>query len=80
MSAPKQQTAVGWLFEKLRTETHTITEWEEIAKQCEAMFEQQIMDAWDNAAIDSTYGNKFSSPEQYYKETFKSEYYETDRS
>ena len=44
MSAPKQQTAVEWLFERLRTETHTITEWEEIAKQCEAMEKQHKKD------------------------------------
>jgi transposase len=47
MSAPKKQTAVEWLFEKLRTETHTISEWEEIAKQAKAMEKEQIIDAWN---------------------------------
>ena len=36
------------------------------------MFEQQIIDAWDNAVIDATYGNKYKSFEQYYNSTYGS--------
>jgi hypothetical protein len=69
MSAPKKQTAVEWLFEKLRTETHTISEWEEIAKQAKAMEKEQIIDAWNiGLCIQDT--NDICG-EYYYKETYE---------
>jgi hypothetical protein len=65
----KQVTAVEWLFEKIRTETHTITEWEEIAIAAEAMEKEQIEDAWtDGMKSDSGH---FGTAEQYYNETYK---------
>ena len=39
-------------------------------EQAKAMHKEEIEEAWDNAAIDATYGNKFSSPTQYYNEHY----------
>ena len=39
-------------------------------EQAKAMHKEEIKEAWDNAAIDATYGNKFRNFEHYYNETF----------
>lgn len=44
--------------------------YDKILNQAKEMHKQEIIEAWDNAAIDATYGNKFSSAEQYYNKTF----------
>jgi hypothetical protein len=63
-----KQTAVEWLFEKMITEKHTISEWNEISIQAKAMEKEQIENAyrinpnneiWSNSGIDyynETYG------------------------
>jgi len=64
----KKQTAVEWLFEKMITEKHTISEWNEISIQAKEMEKEQIENAyrinpnneiWSNSGIDyynETYG------------------------
>ena len=42
----------------------------DIIEQAKAMHKEEIKEAWDNAAIDATYGNKFRNFEHYYNETF----------
>ena len=41
-----------------------------IIEQAKAMHKEEIKEAWDNATIEATYGNKFINFEQYYNETF----------
>lgn len=68
-----KQTAVKWLQEKLNKILidNQIQQIEHLFEQAKVMHKKEITEAWDNAAIDATYGNKFSSAEQYYNETFK---------
>jgi translation initiation factor 2B subunit (eIF-2B alpha/beta/delta family) len=71
----KQQTAVEFYREELSAlvslrESKYKTE-QEIFKQANEMFEQQIKDAWNNGYREFYDGS--STPEEYYKKTFKSE-------
>jgi hypothetical protein len=65
----KELTAIQWLFEKIRTETHTITEWEEIAIAAEAMEKEQIINAYSNNGMNEV--DQRANAEQYYNETYK---------
>ena len=60
-----ENSAVEWLYNKMYEHKGniTISEYEQ-AKQ---MFEQQIMNAWNDVGTDGV-----TTAEQYYKETFKS--------
>ena len=42
----------------------------DLFEQAKAMHKEEIKEAWGNAAIEATYGNKFRNFEQYYNETF----------
>ena len=75
-----KQSSVEWLISQLKISTYwnnLISELElmecgeiDILEQAKAMHKEEIVEAWDNAAIDATYGNKFSSPTQYYNEHY----------
>ena len=74
-----KQSSVEWLCERLALKlgvpmaiSFYIDHAEEIAK-AKAMHKEEMKEAWDNAAIEATYGNKFRNFEQYYNETFKDE-------
>ena len=41
-----KQTAVEWLFEKMITEKHTISEWNEISIQAKAMEKEQMKEMY----------------------------------
>jgi hypothetical protein len=67
------KTAVEWLkeiYDSCNTYEKFISnsDWEQANK----MFEEQIMDTWNNA-INAVEKDKWESFEQYYTETFKSE-------
>jgi hypothetical protein len=62
-----KQTAVEWLVEQLN-----LHEYEDVIKQANKMFEEQVMGAFNDGVNDECIGGN-KTPEQYYKETFKSE-------
>ena len=66
----KKQTAVEWLFKKMITEKHTISEWNDIANQAKEMERQQIIDFANNYGFDVC-GYDYERAEQYYKETYE---------
>ena len=61
------KTAVEWLVEQLN-----LHEYEDVIEQVKEMFEDQIMEAFNDGVNDECIGGN-KTPEQYYKETFKSE-------
>ena len=64
MSAPKQQTAVEWLVDKL---PHSMESWySKQIEQAKAMEKEQITKAY-NANLDF---ETIQTAEQYYKETY----------
>jgi hypothetical protein len=66
------KTAVEWLVKKLNK--YELANYEvklKIIEQAEKMFEEQIMDAYNQGSNDC--GSQCYQPEQYYNETFKSE-------
>ena len=70
-----QQTAVEWLISQLHISKDSIW-FKEIREQAKKMFEQQIMEAFDNGdhcidLPDGSWKQKYDSPEQYYNETYK---------
>jgi hypothetical protein len=79
-----QQTAVEWLIEQIESgkieivysnKIHSIKCIPEIKEQAKKMFEQQIMEAFDNGdhcidLPDGSWKQKYDSPEQYYNETY----------
>ena len=65
MSAPKQQTAVEWLVDKL---PHSMESWySKQIEQAKAMEKEQITKAY-NANLDF---ETIQTAEQYYKETYE---------
>jgi hypothetical protein len=64
-----KHSSIEWLVEKIQ-QANPSFKFDALIRQALAMHKEEIIEAWDNAAIDATYGNKFSSPEQYYNETF----------
>jgi TRAP-type uncharacterized transport system substrate-binding protein len=62
-----KQSSVEWLIEQVINNNGVN---KSTFQQAKAMHKQEIVKAWDNGAIDATYGNKFSSSETYYNETF----------
>lgn len=63
-------TAVEWLIEQFETIVFYSEEAKEnTIKQAQAMFEEQIMDAFNNGVNDECIGSN-KTPEQYYNETF----------
>ena len=82
MERMEKQTAVEWQFEQLFNSFEKFNNGEctfndflkrnlEIRKQANEIFEQQIMNAWENGYREFYDGS--STPEEYYKQTFKSE-------
>lgn len=73
MSA-KKQTAVEWLVQQIFGD-HT-SQWQKEIDQADAMFEQQIIDAWDNGYANGYDLGKYDDEpnpddaEQYYAETY----------
>jgi len=74
MERMEKQTAVNWLSDNLISEPfseahfkHNSECWDKANK----MFEQQIKDSWNNGFREFYDGS--STPEEYYKKTFKSE-------
>ena len=68
----RMKTAVEWLVKEINKLTGlTIQMDEPIIEQANKMFEEQIMDAYNQGSND--YGSQCYQPEQYYNETFKSE-------
>lgn len=67
-----KQTAVEWLFNKMITEKHTISEWNDIREQAKEMEKEQIMDAHIEG-MDSlpVYPNYNKDAEEYYNENYK---------
>ena len=41
---PKQQTAIEWLFEKMMTERHPISVWNDIVEEAKEMEKEQMID------------------------------------
>ena len=66
-----KHTAVEWLVEHLTEYGVDLLHHEREIQQAKEMFEEQIMDAYNQGSND--YGSQCYQPEQYYNETFKSE-------
>ena len=67
MSAPKKQTAVQWLVEKLM-KGDFVNNPDELIEQAKAMEKEQIIDAHNQSWHDRM--NPYKTAEQYYKETY----------
>ena len=70
-----KQTAIEWLFNKMNTEEHTISEWDNIREEALKIEKEQIKEAYgDERDYLSDSGNFITiSAEQYYNETYKNE-------
>ena len=68
MSAPKKQTAVQWLVEKLM-KGDFVNNPDELIEQAKAMEKEQIVDAYTDGYSDSD--NKLSFNKQYYIENYE---------
>jgi hypothetical protein len=71
------KTAVEWLVNQMKQResqglTLSIYELEMFAEQANKIFEEQMMDAFNDGVNDESLGGN-KTPEKYYKETFKSE-------
>jgi hypothetical protein len=62
-----KQSSVDWLFNKMITEKHTISEWNEIKKQAKAMHKEEIKESLQEF-IDITLSDEIC--EEYYNETY----------
>ena len=65
----KDKTAVEWLFETMQSKLNnemSVT-FKEMFTEALALERKQIIDAFNNGAIDGSYGNKYKSAEQYYQ-------------
>jgi hypothetical protein len=72
MERMEKQTAVDWLVKQLRINGVILVGSDyEIIDQANEMFEQQIKDSWNDGYREFYDGS--STPEEYYKKTFKSE-------
>jgi hypothetical protein len=65
-----KQTAVEWLFNKMLTEKHTISEWNDIREQAKEIEKQMTIDAFKEGNLYHGWALKHE-PEQYYNETYK---------
>lgn len=68
-----KQTAVEWLENQLKLRANDWIEVSLAIEQAKEMEKEQIKDAYNDAAIDATYGEKFKNFEQYYNETYEGE-------
>jgi hypothetical protein len=71
----EKQTAVKWLANEIQEQLNVFLPGaildEIMINKANEMFEQQIIDSWNNGFREFYDGS--STPEQYYNETFKSE-------
>jgi len=67
-----KQTAVEWLFNKMNTEEHTISEWNNIREEMLKMEKEQITEAFKEGNLYNGWALKHE-PEQYYNKTYKNE-------
>jgi hypothetical protein len=65
-----KQTAVEWLFNKMITEKHTISEWNDIREQAKEMEKEQIINAFEDG---NEQGFLCKEGIEYYYETYKKE-------
>ena len=58
-----KQTAVEWLIKEIESliTIETFQRWKVLKEQAKEMEKEQKKDAWDNASIDASYGNKYKS-------------------
>ena len=63
-----KQTAVLWLFNRMITEKHTISEWNIICKEAKEMEKEQITEAFEDG---NEHGFICKTGEEYYNETYK---------
>ena len=81
MERMEKQTAVEWLAKNLKDFPHIkhSQSFKELIKQAKEMEKEQIIDAYKYGFTEGTcfgsspIGYKFTTSEQYYNETFKSE-------
>jgi hypothetical protein len=75
MERMEKQTAVKWLANEIQEQLNVFLPGaildEIMINKANEMFEQQIIDSWNNGFREFYDGS--STPEQYYNETFKSE-------
>lgn len=67
-----KQTAIEWLFNKMNTEEHTISEWDNIREEALKIEKEQITDAYNEGSNQNGFPLK-NEAEQYYSETYKNE-------
>ena len=67
-----KQTAIEWLFNKMNTEEHTISEWDNIREEALKIEKEQITDAYNEGSNQNGFPLK-NEAEQYYNETYKNE-------
>jgi len=67
-----KQTAIEWLFNKMNTEEHTISEWDNIREEALKIEKEQITDAYNEGSNQNGFPLK-NEAEQYYNETYKKE-------
>lgn len=65
-----KQTAVEFLIEEIECRGLITKELRLCFKVAKEMEKEQIKDAYNDAAIDATYGEKFKNFEHYYNETY----------
>jgi hypothetical protein len=63
-----KQSAVEWLLQQM--DLQTISKYDKQLVQAKEMEKEQIKFAYNDAAIDATYGEKFKNFEHYYNETY----------
>jgi hypothetical protein len=69
-----KQTAIKWLFNKMNTEEHTISEWDNIREEALKIEKEQIKDAYTSAlpyGLEYSHYDKYAN--KYYNETYKKE-------
>ncbi len=67
-----KQTAIEWLFNKMNTEEHTISEWDNIREEALKIEKEQIKEAYNEGSNQNGFPLK-NETEQYYNETYKNE-------
>jgi HEPN domain-containing protein len=67
-----KQTAVEWLFNKMITEKHTISEWNNIREEAKELEKEQIITSYNEGSNQNGFPLK-DEAEQYYNETYKNE-------
>jgi hypothetical protein len=65
-----KQTAIKWLFNKMNTEEHTISEWNNIREEALKIEKEQIITAYHEGSNQNGFPLK-NEAEQYYNETYK---------